>query len=62
MHTLRYVNHMVQDDAQRRPVMLTGVLVRSAKSTFIVGADITEFTGLFALAEEEVLSWVAKTR
>lgn len=38
-----------------------GVLVRSAKSTFIVGADITEFTGLFALAEEEVLSWVAKT-
>ncbi len=38
-----------------------GVLVRSAKSTFIVGADITEFTGLFALSEEEVLSWVAKT-
>ncbi|TRY33009.1 fatty acid oxidation complex subunit alpha FadB [Aliiglaciecola sp. M165] len=38
-----------------------GVFVRSAKSTFIVGADITEFTGLFALAEEEVLSWVAKT-
>ena len=38
-----------------------GVLVRSNKSTFIVGADITEFTGLFDMAEEEVLTWVAKT-
>ncbi len=38
-----------------------GVLVRSAKSTFIVGADITEFTALFALPENEVLEWVAKT-
>jgi 3-hydroxyacyl-CoA dehydrogenase/enoyl-CoA hydratase/3-hydroxybutyryl-CoA epimerase/enoyl-CoA isomerase len=38
-----------------------GVLVRSAKSTFIVGADITEFTGLFALPESEVLEWVAQT-
>ncbi|GAA0854346.1 fatty acid oxidation complex subunit alpha FadB [Aliiglaciecola litoralis] len=38
-----------------------GVVVRSAKSTFIVGADITEFTSLFALADEEVLAWVAKT-
>ena len=38
-----------------------GVLVRSAKSTFIVGADITEFTGLFAMPEDEVLTWVGKT-
>lgn len=38
-----------------------GVVVRSAKSTFIVGADITEFTGLFELPEAEVLEWVAKT-
>lgn len=38
-----------------------GVVVRSAKSTFIVGADITEFTGLFDLPDEEVLTWVAKT-
>ena len=38
-----------------------GVLVRSEKSTFIVGADITEFTSLFALPENEVLDWVAKT-
>lgn len=40
---------------------VNGVLVRSAKSTFIVGADITEFTGLFALPEDEVLDWVGKT-
>lgn len=38
-----------------------GVLVRSAKSTFIVGADITEFTELFSMPEEEVLDWVANT-
>ncbi|MBT1065920.1 fatty acid oxidation complex subunit alpha FadB [Bowmanella sp. Y26] len=38
-----------------------GALVRSNKGAFIVGADITEFNGLFALPEQEVLSWVAKT-
>ena len=38
-----------------------GVLVRSAKSTFIVGADITEFTSLFDMPDEEVLAWVGKT-
>jgi 3-hydroxyacyl-CoA dehydrogenase/enoyl-CoA hydratase/3-hydroxybutyryl-CoA epimerase/enoyl-CoA isomerase len=38
-----------------------GLIVRSAKSTFIVGADITEFTGLFNLSDEEVLDWVANT-
>jgi len=40
---------------------LKGVLVRSDKSAFIVGADITEFTALFELEESEVLAWVAKT-
>ena len=40
---------------------LKGLIVRSAKSTFIVGADITEFTGLFSMPDEEVLSWVGKT-
>lgn len=40
---------------------LKGVLVRSNKSTFIVGADITEFTDLFAMPETEVLDWVGKT-
>ncbi|MFT4939408.1 MAG: 3-hydroxyacyl-CoA dehydrogenase/enoyl-CoA hydratase/3-hydroxybutyryl-CoA epimerase [Paraglaciecola sp.] len=38
-----------------------GVVVRSAKSTFIVGADITEFTNLFSGPEEEILANFAKT-
>ncbi|NCP65177.1 MAG: fatty acid oxidation complex subunit alpha FadB [Paraglaciecola sp.] len=38
-----------------------GVLVRSAKPTFIVGADITEFTSLFDMAETDILAWVGKT-
>lgn len=40
---------------------IKGVLVRSAKSTFIVGADITEFTALFSQPDDEVLAWVGKT-
>ena len=40
---------------------IKGLLVRSAKSTFIVGADITEFTSLFAMEEAEILKWVAST-
>ncbi|HBI74922.1 MAG TPA: fatty acid oxidation complex subunit alpha FadB, partial [Alteromonas macleodii] len=38
-----------------------GLVVRSAKPAFIVGADITEFTGLFAMDDAEVLQWVANT-
>ncbi|MFA3791594.1 fatty acid oxidation complex subunit alpha FadB [Aliiglaciecola sp. SL4] len=40
---------------------IKGLLVRSAKSTFIVGADITEFTGLFDMPEEKVLHWVEQS-
>lgn len=40
---------------------IKGVIVRSAKSTFIVGADITEFTDMFSLSKEEINDWVAKT-
>ncbi|NVK55176.1 MAG: fatty acid oxidation complex subunit alpha FadB [Alteromonadaceae bacterium] len=40
---------------------IKGVVVRSAKSAFIVGADITEFTAMFEQPEEEILEWVAKT-
>ncbi|WP_100658129.1 fatty acid oxidation complex subunit alpha FadB [Alteromonas flava] len=40
---------------------LKALIVRSAKPAFIVGADITEFTGLFAQPDDEVLAWVAKT-
>ena len=39
---------------------IKGVLVRSAKSTFIVGADITEFTALFDMPDAEILAWVGK--
>ncbi len=38
-----------------------GVLVRSAKSTFIVGADITEFTALFDMNPSDILTWVEKS-
>lgn len=40
---------------------IKGVVVRSAKSAFIVGADITEFTDMFNLSDEEVLNWVSTT-
>ena len=35
-----------------------GVIFSSAKSTFIVGADITEFTGLFATGSEAIRDWI----
>jgi 3-hydroxyacyl-CoA dehydrogenase/enoyl-CoA hydratase/3-hydroxybutyryl-CoA epimerase/enoyl-CoA isomerase len=34
-----------------------GVIVTSGKSTYIVGADITEFLGSFKLPEEELVTW-----
>lgn len=34
-----------------------GVIVTSGKSVFIVGADITEFTDLFKLPEDELANW-----
>ena len=34
-----------------------GVIVTSGKDVFIVGADITEFTGLFQLPEDELAAW-----
>lgn len=37
---------------------LKGVLVTSAKSVFIVGADIMEFTDMFKLPDEELKGWV----
>lgn len=40
---------------------IRGALVRSNKSTFIVGADITEFTALFAEPEDKLLGWVEQT-
>jgi len=37
-----------------------GVIVTSGKSTFIVGADITEFLETFKRPEEELIPWVKK--
>ena len=37
---------------------LKGVVVTSGKGVFIVGADITEFTELFKLPEDELREWV----
>lgn len=34
-----------------------GLIVTSAKGVFIVGADITEFTEMFKLPEEELANW-----
>ena len=34
-----------------------GMIVTSAKNVFIVGADITEFTGMFNLPAEELMGW-----
>ena len=36
---------------------IKGMIVTSGKSVFIVGADITEFTGMFKLSEEELAAW-----
>ena len=37
------------------------MIVTSAKSVFIVGADITEFTEMFKLPEEEIAGWCLKS-
>jgi len=37
---------------------LTGVIFTSAKSTFIVGADITEFLQAFKVPEDEMIGWI----
>mgnify|MGYP003676427457 CR=1 FL=1 len=37
-----------------------GLILSSAKSTFIVGADITEFTAKFAEGEQQVHAWLVE--
>ena len=46
-------------DAVKARNDLKGMVVTSSKDSFIVGADITEFTGLFAGPEEDI---IAKTK
>ena len=38
----------------------TGLIFSSAKPTFIVGADITEFTGMFAESEKKIEDWLVQ--
>lgn len=37
---------------------LTGVIFTSSKSTFIVGADITEFLEAFKVPQDEMIGWI----
>ena len=37
-----------------------GLVFTSAKSGFIAGADITEFTGIFAGSQESIVAWLAE--
>ncbi|MCL1077846.1 fatty acid oxidation complex subunit alpha FadB [Parashewanella spongiae] len=39
----------------------SGLVICSAKNTFIVGADITEFLSLFAEEDATLLSWIEQT-
>lgn len=40
---------------------ITGLIITSAKSTFIVGADIMEFTSLFEKSAEEIAAWTVES-
>ncbi len=46
-------------DAIKATPAIKGVLVTSAKETFIVGADIFEFTGIFKKPEKDIAAFVA---
>ena len=39
---------------------VAGLIFSSAKPTFIVGADITEFTGMFAESEKKIEDWLVQ--
>ncbi|AUM11612.1 fatty acid oxidation complex subunit alpha FadB [Ketobacter alkanivorans] len=48
-------------EAMKADSSIKGMIVTSAKSVFIVGADITEFGALFTLSEEEIAGWCIKS-
>ena len=56
-HTLEELRHAVEllakSDAK-------GLVFTSAKSGFIVGADITEFTGIFSGSKESIVAWLVE--
>ncbi len=41
---------------------LNALVISSNKDVFIVGADVTEFLGFFALPEKELLHWIEATQ
>jgi len=43
-----------------READIKGVIFSSAKSTFVVGADITEFTAMFEQGEEQIHNWLVE--
>lgn len=45
-------------DALYQQPNLKGLILRSTKNAFIVGADITEFMGLFALPADQLSQWL----
>ncbi|CZF85247.1 Fatty acid oxidation complex subunit alpha [Grimontia celer] len=54
--TLESLNEALDALSQKSDVK--ALLLTSAKPAFVVGADITEFLGLFAKPEEELSNWV----
>src|SRR5690606_17493912 len=48
-------------DAIKGDSNIKGLIVTSAKDVFIVGADITEFTNMFKLPEDEIAGWCLKS-
>lgn len=55
--TLRELQEAI---AALRTSDVPGLILSSAKSTFIVGADITEFNSKFAEGEEKVYAWLVE--
>ena len=53
---LREVANQLKGD-----MSIKGLLVSSAKSVFIVGADISEFSDYFSSSEDEIVAWLKTT-
>ncbi|GAK87222.1 enoyl-CoA hydratase [Vibrio ponticus] len=45
-------------DALKQTTNIRGLMLTSDKDAFIVGADITEFLGLFAKTDQELDQWL----
>src|SRR5690606_2340786 len=48
-------------DAIKGDSNIKGLIITSGKGVFIVGADITEFTDMFKLPEDEIAGWCLKS-